>query len=101
MLKKSASKAAGESKQEAYPQGYAMDFDESRTKLTGFFSILLSFGFAVIKMTMLPVEPGMAKFVGQDVTSSGHGQALTKINSFCVVIPDTIGIRVPTVHVGI
>jgi len=69
--------------------------------LTDFFSIPLCFGFAVIKMPMLPVEPGMAKFVGQDVASPGHGQALTKINSFCVVIPDTIGIRVPTVHVSI
>jgi hypothetical protein len=36
-----ASKAAGESKPEAYPLGYVEDFDESRTKLAGFFSILL------------------------------------------------------------
>jgi hypothetical protein len=42
MLKKAVSKAAGESKPEAYPQGYVEDFDESRTKLTGFFSILPS-----------------------------------------------------------
>ena len=41
MLKKSVSKAAGESKPEAYPQGYVEDFDETRTKLAGFFSILL------------------------------------------------------------
>ena len=40
MLKKSVSKAAGESKPEAYPQGYVEDFDELRTQLTGFFSIL-------------------------------------------------------------
>jgi hypothetical protein len=82
-------------------KGYVEDFDEPRTKLADFFSILSSFGFAVIKMPMLPVKPGMTKFVGQDVASSGHGQALTKINSFCVVVPDTVGIRVPTVHVGI
>ena len=75
--------------------------NDARTKLADFFSSLLCFGFTVIQMPMLPVEPGMAKFMGQDVASSGHGQALTKINSFCVVIPDTIGIRVPTVHVGI
>ena len=36
-----SSKAAGESKPEAYPQGYVEDFDETRTKLAGFFSILL------------------------------------------------------------
>ncbi len=40
MLKKPSSKAADESKPEAYPQGYVEDFDESRTKLAGFFSIL-------------------------------------------------------------
>ncbi len=34
-------KAAGESKPEAYPQGYLEDFDEPRTTLADFFSILL------------------------------------------------------------
>jgi hypothetical protein len=57
-------------KPEAYPQGYVEDFDEPRTKLAGFFSILLGFGFAVIQMPMLPVEPGMAKFVGKNVAPS-------------------------------
>jgi hypothetical protein len=37
-----SSKAAGESKPEAYPQGYVEDFDELRTKLADFFSILLN-----------------------------------------------------------
>ena len=41
LLKKPASKAAGDSKPEAYPQGYVEDFDETRTKLEGFFSSLL------------------------------------------------------------
>ncbi len=41
MLKKSVSKAAGESKPEAYPLGYVEEFDELRTKLPDFFSILL------------------------------------------------------------
>ena len=35
------SKAAGESKPEAYPRGYVEDFDEPRTKLADIFSILL------------------------------------------------------------
>ncbi len=35
------SKAAGESKPEAYPQGYVEDFDETRTTLGDIFSILL------------------------------------------------------------
>ena len=39
--KSSSSKAAGESKPEAYPRRYAGDFDELSTKLADFFSILL------------------------------------------------------------
>ena len=69
--------------------------------LAGFFSILLSFGFAVIQMPMLPVEPGMAQFVGENVAPSRHGQALTKIDGLRGVVPDAVGIRVPTIHVGI
>ena len=38
--KRPASKAAGESKPEAYPQGYVEDCDEPRTTLTDFFSRL-------------------------------------------------------------
>src|SRR4029077_6259512 len=40
-LKRLFSKAAGESKPEAYPQGDVEDFDEPRTKLADFFSALL------------------------------------------------------------
>ena len=42
MLKKFVQRGRGESKPEAYPQGYVEDFDETRTKLAGFFSILLN-----------------------------------------------------------
>ena len=35
------SKAAGESKPEAYPLGYVEDFNEPRTKLADFWGILL------------------------------------------------------------
>ena len=40
MLKKAVQQGRRESKPEAYPLGYVEDFDESRTKLAGFFSIL-------------------------------------------------------------
>jgi hypothetical protein len=40
--KRPSSKAAGELKPEAYPRGYVEDFDELRTKLADFFSILLT-----------------------------------------------------------
>ena len=39
--KSSSSEAAGESKPEAYPQGYVEDFDETRTKLADFINSLL------------------------------------------------------------
>ena len=42
-------------------------------RLADFFSILLGFGFAVIQMPVLPVEPGMTKFVGKNVAPSGQG----------------------------
>ena len=45
--KRLTSKSGGESKPEAYPRGYVEDFDEPRTKLAGFFSILLD-GFTHI-----------------------------------------------------
>ena len=38
--KRPFSKAAGESKPEAYPLGYVEDFDEPRTKLAGYFNSL-------------------------------------------------------------
>src|SRR4051812_16194932 len=48
-----SSKAAGESKPEAYPLGYVEDFDETRTKLADFFSILLVRHLVVIKPNMV------------------------------------------------
>jgi hypothetical protein len=54
-------------------RGYVEDFDEPRTKQADFFTILLGFGFAVIQMPMLPVEPGMAQFVGKNVAPSRQG----------------------------
>jgi hypothetical protein len=99
--KRPFSKAAASEDREAYPLGYVEDLNDARTPLTAFFSILLSFGFAVIQMPMLPVEPGMAKFVGKNIAPPSHRQALAKINSFRSIVPDAVSIRVPTIHVGI
>ena len=58
--KSPSSKAAGESKPEAYPLGYVEDFDEQRTKLAGFFSILpLEAGDAVGNRVLGQVGGGM------------------------------------------
>ena len=45
------SKAAGESKPEAYPLGYVEDFDEPRTMLAGFFNSLLGGGTCLYRLT--------------------------------------------------
>ncbi len=52
--KSSSSKAAGESKPEAYPLGYVEDFDEPRTKLADFFSILLSDELLKERIALVP-----------------------------------------------
>ena len=70
--KSSSSKAAGESKPEAYPQGYVEDFDELRTKLADFFSILLD-------IWNLPVnrsQPGSGK-VSVDVREAPASEKLS------------------------
>ena len=56
MLKKAVSKAAGESKPEAYPQGYVEDCDEPRTKLTDFFSILRGRGLPGTETTAIEMD---------------------------------------------
>ena len=57
--KRPFSKAAGESKPEAYPLGYVEDFDEPRTTLADFFSILLEGGqrLMTISRATLPLGP--------------------------------------------
>ena len=52
----SSSKAAGESKPEAYPQGYVEDFDEPRTKLADCFSILTKNGPLLCGTLALPSD---------------------------------------------
>ena len=58
--KRPFSKAAGELKPEAYPLGYVEDFDEPRTTLADFFSILLEGGgqrLMTISRATLPLGP--------------------------------------------
>jgi hypothetical protein len=57
--KRPFSKATGESNPEAYPLGYVEDFDEPRTTLADFFSILLESGqrLMTISRATLPLGP--------------------------------------------
>ncbi len=62
----------GRSKRRGETVCYVDPPSEARTRLTAFFNILLGLGFSVVQMPMLPVEPGMAQLMGEDVTSPGH-----------------------------
>ena len=71
--KSSSSKAAGDSKPEAYPQGYVEDFDEPRTTLASFLSIL------PLDIWNLPVDrsqPGIGK-VPVDVREAPASEKLS------------------------
>lgn len=59
-------------RRETYSVCYVDPPSDARTTLTAFFNILLGLGFSVVQMPMLPVEPGMAQLMGEDVTSPGH-----------------------------
>jgi len=61
----------------------------------------LGFGLAVIQMPVLPVQPSMSKFVGKNIAPSGHRQPLAKIDRFCGVVPDSVGIWISTVHIAV
>ena len=70
--KSSSSKAAGESKPEAYPQGYVEPLNAARTPLVDFFSILLD-------IWNLPVnrsKPGLGK-VPVDVREAPASEKLS------------------------
>ena len=58
----------------------------------------LRFGLAVIKMPVLPVQPGMAKFMGQDIPPPCHRELFPQINGLQLVVPNAIGIRVAAIH---
>ena len=62
--KRPFSKAAGESKPQAYPQGYVEDFDEPRTKLADFFSILLGGEFDEPQGIEVLVQPLLVHQLG-------------------------------------
>jgi hypothetical protein len=53
--------------------GPLKDLNDASTTLADVVSLRLRFGFAVIQMPMLPVEPGMAQFMSQNVPPSRQG----------------------------
>lgn len=50
---------------------------------------------------MLPVQPGVTKFVGEDIATAGHGKTFANIDSLRAVIPDPVGIGITLVHFSI
>ena len=81
-----SSKAAGESKPEASPLGYVGDFDELRTKLAAFFSILqlLDAGLALLPPDILHDLINIRRSDGVD---------LRHVAEFPVVRLDAVGGR--------
>src|SRR6185295_3509067 len=89
--KRPSSKAAGESKPEAYPLGYVEDFDELRTQLADFFSILqdrsredehagsrIASGFQVLQRT-IGIGEGERQGVGFDRNCSRLAQEIEPV----------------------
>jgi hypothetical protein len=50
---------------------------------------------------MLPVEPCMSQFMGENISPSRDGKSFTDIDCFSFIIPDPVGIRVLSVHLRI
>jgi hypothetical protein len=58
-------------------------------------------GFAVVEMAVLPVQPGMAKFMREDIASPGDRKFFPEINRLELVVPNAIGIGITAVHLAI
>lgn len=56
---------------------------------------------SIIQISMLPVEPGMPQFVGENVSTPCDGQAFADIDGFSFIIPNPIRIRILPVHLGV
>ena len=72
--KRPFSEAAGESEPEAYPQGYIEDFDELRTKLADFFSILQELDMIAI----IDYGMGNLRSVSKAFEAVGHQAVVTR-----------------------
>ena len=49
---------------------------------------------------MLPVEPGMAQLMSEDVAPPGQRQSLAQVNRLVVIVPDAVGVRIAPIHLG-
>ena len=52
-------------------------------------------------MPVLPVEPGVAQLVSKDIPPSCYWETFSDVNRFRIVVPYAVGVRIPTVHVGV
>jgi hypothetical protein len=55
-------------------------------------------GLPVVQVAVLPIQPGVTKFVGEDIAASRHRKSLAEINRLGLVVPDTVRIRVSAIH---
>ena len=61
----------------------------------------LGASFSVIQIAMLPVEPRMSQFMGENISPSCDGKSLTDIDRLGFVVPDPVGVRILSVHLRI
>ena len=79
---------------ETYTQfGLKKPAAENRTRLGA--------GFSVVHVAMLPVQPGVAEFMGEDIAAAGHGKALADEDGLGFIVPDAVGIGIALVHLCI
>jgi hypothetical protein len=50
---------------------------------------------------MLPVEPRMSQFMGENISPSCDGKSLPDIDRFGFIVPDPVGVRVLSVHLRV
>lgn len=59
----------------------------------------LSARFSIVQVAMLPIQPGMAQFMGENIATACHGKPFSDVYRFCVVVPDAVGIRISAIHI--
>ena len=50
---------------------------------------------------MLPVQPGVTEFMGENIAAARHGEAFADIDGLGAVVPDPIGIGIAFIHFSI
>jgi len=61
----------------------------------------LAAGFSVVQVAVLPIQPGMSKLMGKDVSSARDRKSFADIDDFGFVVPNPIRVRILPVHLRV